>query len=176
MPGSESPTRGTLTIAGLRVQVLNGHGGPLDPPATLDDGMVLDGENVIPCSSSLVTEPLEWGSFTMEIEALSAEGEVCFSNVGAPALMSPGGVSGLFAPRVYGSDGKVPASCHDCETDADCGLPGELYCVENVCQGRCSGDAECVSDELGDLGLVCSDEAPDDGVTDGVCHAPHDRR
>jgi len=155
--GSEI-TRGTLTIAGLRAQVLNGHGGPLDTPATLDDGMVLDGENVIECSSSLVTAPLEWGSFTMEIEALSAEGEVCFSNVGAPVLMSPGGVSGLFAPRVYGPDGKVPASCHDCEVDADCGLEGELFCVENVCQGRCSSDAECVSDELGDLGFVCSDD------------------
>jgi hypothetical protein len=167
--GTPEITRGRLVLAGLRVQVLNSHGGPLDTPATLDDGTVLDGQNMIDCSSSLVTAPLEWGSFTMELEALSAEGEVCFSNVGAPVLMSPGGISGLFAPRVYGPDGKVPASCHDCETDADCGLPGELYCVENVCQGRCANSAECVSDELGDLGFVCSDEDQDDGVTDGIC-------
>jgi hypothetical protein len=162
VPG-EPATRGTLTIAGLRVHVLNGHGGPLDTPATLDDGMVLDGQNVIECTSSVVTAPLEWGGFTMAIEALSAEGEVCFSNLGAPVLMSPGGVSGLFLPRVYGTDGTVPASCHDCETDAECGLEGELFCVDNVCQGRCTSDAECLSDELGDLGFVCVDGRCDRG-------------
>jgi hypothetical protein len=85
---------------------------------------------------------------------------VCFSNVGMPALMTPGGVSGLFVPRVYDAEGNVPASCHDCEVDADCGLEGELFCMGNVCQGRCGSDEECTSDELGDLGLVC---------VDGVC-------
>lgn len=155
--GTEAVTRGKLVIAGLRPQVLNGHGGPLDVPATLDDGRVLDGQTIIECSSSLVTAPLEWGAFTMELEALSPEGEVCFSNVGSPTLMSPGGVSGLFLPRVYDAEGNVPASCHDCEVDADCGLEGELFCVGNVCQGRCGGDEECVSDELGDLGFVCLD-------------------
>jgi hypothetical protein len=158
--GTEAVTRGRLVIAGLRPQVLNGHGGPLDVPATLDDGSVLDSHTVIPCSSSLVTAPLEWGAFSMELEALSAEGEVCFSNVGMPALMTPGGVSGLFVPRVYDAEGNVPASCHDCEVDADCGLEGELFCMGNVCQGRCGSDEECTSDELGDLGLVC---------VDGVC-------
>lgn len=161
MAGTPAITRGQLVIAGLRPQVLNGHGGALDVPATLDDGSVLDGENVIACSSSLVTAPLEWGSFTMEIEALSAEGEVCFSNVDAPpSLMAPGGVSPLFMSRVYEPDGSVPASCHDCEVDADCGLGDVLFCVKNVCQGRCSTDEECRSDELGDLGLAC---------IDGVC-------
>jgi hypothetical protein len=160
MAGTPAVTRGQLVIAGLRPQVLNGHGGPLDVPATLDDGSVLDGQNIIACSPSLVTAPLEWGAFSMELEALSAEGEVCFSNVGTPVLMTPGGVSGLFVPRVYDAEGNVPASCHDCEVDADCGLEGELFCMRNVCQGRCGGDEECTSDELGDLGLVC---------VDGVC-------
>ena len=156
--GTPAVTRGQLVIAGLRPQVLNGHGGPLDVPATLDDGSVLDGDNVIACSSSLVTAPLEWGSFAMQIEALSAEGEVCFSNVGSPSLMTPGGVSSLFMARVYEADGSVPASCHDCEVDADCGLEGQLFCVGNVCQGRCASDEECLSDELGDLGAACIDD------------------
>lgn len=155
-------TRSKLVIAGLRPQVLNGHGGPLDVPATLlDDGSVLDGQTVVPCTiESLVTAPLEWGTFSMQMEALSAEGEVCFSNVGSPTLMSPGGLTGLFLPRVYDAEGNVPASCHDCEVDADCGLDDVLFCVDNVCQGRCASDEECRSDELGDLGFVC---------VDGVC-------
>jgi hypothetical protein len=166
---TEAVTRGRLVIAGLRPQVLNSHGGPLDVPATLDDGSVLDGQNVIACSPSLVTAPLEWGGFTMQLEALSPEGEVCFSNVGAPTLMSPGGVSGLFLPRVYDAEGNVPASCHDCAVDADCGLEGELFCVDGVCQGRCASDDECGSDELGDLGFVCADVDEDPETETKVC-------
>lgn len=153
----EPEGRGHLVITGLRGRVLNGHGGPLPAPATLDDGSPLDGQTVIECSSSLVTAPLEWGGFTMELEALSSEGEVCFSNVGSHAFVSPGGVSGVFLPRVYDAEGNVPASCHDCETDDDCGLDGVLFCVDHVCQGRCASDEECLSDELGDLGFACVD-------------------
>lgn len=153
--------RGKLVIDRLRVQVLNGHGGPLDAPASLQDGTVLDGPTVIDCTKDIVTSRLEWGSYTMAMEALSTEGEVCFSNVNAPQLLGPGDPgSVLFLPRVYGADGKVPASCHDCEVDADCNLEDVLFCVENVCQGRCASDEECQSDELGDLGFAC---------VEGVC-------
>jgi hypothetical protein len=164
---TEAVLEGSLSLAQLRVHLLNGHGGPLEAPAALDDGTVLDGPTVIDCPSelTLVTEPLEWGSYSLELEALSAEGEVCFSNVGAPALMSPGGMGGMYLPRVYGDDGKVPASCQDCQVDADCGLEDELFCADNVCQRGCTSDdatdeddAQCVSDELGDLGFACVDD------------------
>jgi hypothetical protein len=96
----------------------------------------------------------------MVIEALSTAGEVCFSNVGAPALLAPGDVMGLYMPRVYGPEGEVPATCRDCEVDADCGLEDELFCVAGVCQQGCTSsadeaDAQCLSDALGDLGFVC---------------------
>lgn len=163
--GQAAVTRGTLTLDRLRVHLLNGHHGPLDAPVALDDGTVLDGPTEVECRTSLVTEPLEWGSYALVVEALSAAGEVCFSNEGTPTLMSPGGLSGIFLPRFYGNDGQVPASCHDCEADADCGLADDLFCVDNVCQGRCvsddatdDDDAQCRSDQLGDLGFACIDD------------------
>lgn len=165
LDASSGLTRGQLTIDRLRVLLLNGHGGPLDAPAALEDGTVLDGAATIACTNRVTTEALVWGSYTMVIEALSAEGEVCFSNASAPTLMSPGGLSSIFMPRLYGSDGQVPASCHDCEVDADCGLGGELYCIDNVCQGACvsddttdEDDEQCRSDALGDLGFACIDD------------------
>lgn len=149
---------GSLVLDRLRVQVLNGHGNPLDPPVTYGDGTVLDGESTIACEAPLTTAPLEWGSYSIVVEGLSAAGEVCFSNVGSPALMAPSGSPlALYLPRVYGDDGQVPASCRDCELDADCGTPDELACVDGVCQQRCTAgdDPQCLSDELGDLGFVC---------------------
>lgn len=156
-------TRGQLTIDRLRVQLLNGHGSPLDAPVTLEDGTVLDGTATVACSNRVTTAPLEWGSYTMVIEALSAEGEVCFSNVDTPTPLSPGSLTPLFMPRAYGENDLVPSSCHDCEVDGDCGLEGELFCVDNVCQPGCvstseEGDTQCWSEQLGDLGYSCIDD------------------
>jgi hypothetical protein len=157
------PTRGQLRLDRLRLTVLNGHGSPLDTPVALDDGTVLDGTASVPCQTPLTTAPLAWGSYSLAVEALSAEGEVCYSNAAAPALMAPSGSPrGLYLPRTYGDDGLVPASCRDCEVDADCGLEDVLFCVDGVCQQGCTSDdtthaddAQCVSDVLGDLGFVC---------------------
>lgn len=156
----DGPTRGLLQLDRLRVELLNGHFSPLEAPVALPDGTVIDGPTEIACTSSLVTEPLEWGSYAMVVEALSTAGEVCFSNVGAPVLLAPGNATGLFMPRVYGPEGEVPPTCRDCEVDADCGLEDELYCVAGVCQQGCmssadEADAQCLSDALGDLGFVC---------------------
>jgi hypothetical protein len=160
---------GSLVLDRLRVQVLNGHGSPLEPPVTYGDGTPLDGTETIPCTAPLATPPLEWGSYAMVVEGLSAAGEVCFSNVGSPALLAPSGSPvglALYLPRVYDADGQVPASCRDCEVDADCGFEDELFCVEGVCQQGCvtnpdpeadpaADDDQCQSVELGDLGFVC---------------------
>lgn len=153
-------TRGYLTIASLRMEVLNSHGGPLDVPITLDDGTILDGSTALDCTEEFVTEDLTWGGYAVEIEALSAAGDVCFSNAGMAPLVGPGQLETLFVSRIYGPDGKVPTSCRECDVDADCGLEDVLFCREGVCQGRCSTDEECLSSELGDLGHVC---------IDGVC-------
>lgn len=156
---AEGVTRGQLSLAELRVQLLDGHGGPLPDPVALEDGTVLDGPTTLPCRTSLVTEDLVWGSYRWSIEALSSEGEVCFSNAGHPPLVPPGNLHGVFLPRVYDEAGTVPASCHDCETDADCGLD-TLRCVGNVCQSLCETDDDCVSPELGDAdGFSCLDGA-----------------
>lgn len=159
----DGPTRGLLQLDRLRVELRNGHFSALETPVALADGTVIDGPTEIACTSSLVTEPLQWGSYAMVVEALSTAGEVCFSNVGAPALLAPGGVMGLYMPRVYDPEGEVPPTCRDCEVDTDCGLEDELYCVAGVCQQGCTAsadeaDAQCLSDALGDLGFVCVDD------------------
>jgi hypothetical protein len=145
-----------LAIEGLRVHVLDGHGGLLDEPVRLQDGTVLDGSTIVDCQPLVVTEPVEWGSYSMVMEALSAAGEVCFSNVDQPVLMAPASTGYLFLPRVYDA-GQVPGSCHDCETDADCGPDDALSCVGNVCQYACTSDADCRVDDLGDFGFTCID-------------------
>lgn len=148
------PRGGLLLIDQLSVELLNGHGGPLDTPVTLDDGIELAGATTIDCRKELVTEDLVWGSYVMVVEAHSPEGEVCFSNAQDPFLASPGDVQPILQ-RVYRDDGTVPDSCHDCETDEDCNNEEELQCVANVCQSTCVDDGDCDSDLLGDLGFVC---------------------
>jgi len=155
--------RGQLTLDALRMQVLDARGNPLDVPVTSADGTVLDGTSVLPCDVSLTTAPLAWGGYSVVLEALSAEGEVCFSNVGTPQLMAPSGSElPIYLARHYLEDGTVPASCLDCAINADCNLEDELACVNGVCQRRCDSDStdteQCLSDELGDLGFVCEDD------------------
>ncbi len=163
--------RGRLTLDRLRVTVLDGHGDPLDAPVALADGTVLLGPTELPCTTELTSEPLAWGSYAVTLEALSAEGEVCFSNVGAPALLAPNGsVQGVTMTRpAYDATTPVPASCRDCEQDADCGLEDVLFCVQGVCQQDCvtnpdpaadpaEDDVQCESPLLGDLGFVCADD------------------
>lgn len=119
-------TDGFLQIDRVRISWLNAHGGPLDPPLTLPDGTALDGSEQ-PCPAGVLTTPLlEWGDYLVGIEALSAEGDVCFSNLDAPSRAAPSETFGVVLPRV-----SATGSCRDCDTDADC---SSWSCVEGVCQ------------------------------------------
>ncbi|MCX4247660.1 hypothetical protein [Paraliomyxa miuraensis] len=149
-----APYGGLLQLEQLRLELLNGHGGPLGAPISLEGGEVIDGPTALDCRTELVTEDLVWGSYLMVIEALSAEGEVCFSNAQDPFFAAPGNVQPILS-RVHLDDGTVPDSCHDCETDADCGDEERLRCVANVCQSTCETDDDCTSDLLGELGFAC---------------------
>jgi len=152
--GSTS-TPGLLDIASLQMRMLNGHGGPLDVPVLLD-GTPLDG-SARECGSTFLTERALWGGYTVEIEALSAEGEICFSNVGAPTQMRPR--ESLLVPMARVYDGlEVPASCRDCNVDDDCDDGDNIdawACLAGVCQLPCTDDLDCESELLGDLGFGC---------------------
>lgn len=120
------PTDGELVIDAVRIRVLDAHGRPLSPPLSLDDGTVLDGSER-PCPGGVLdTEALEWGDYLVAVEALSADGEVCFSNVDAPARAAPEGTFGVVVPRV-----SAAGSCRDCDDDADCTT---WSCVDGVCR------------------------------------------
>lgn len=120
------PTEGQLVIDTVRITMLDAHGRPLDPPLALDDGTTLDG-SARPCPGVvLTTDPLEWGDYLVGVEALSAAGDVCFSNLDAPALAAPTETFGVVVPRVSAS-----GSCADCDEDADCST---FSCVDGVCR------------------------------------------
>lgn len=131
---------GQLDIDQIRVRVLDAHGGTLAEPVNLEDGTPLDGATPIACpSAALRTEPLTWGGYLLQIDALTAEGAVCFSTDSSgpiPAAPSPQSAFGVFVPRVLvpGENGlEPPEGCRECEQDSDCG--GELRCDRGLCVG-----------------------------------------
>lgn len=145
---------GTLDIPSLQLELLNAHGGPLTSPVILD-GTPVDGRER-PCDAQYLTEPTEWGGYTLIADAVSADGEVCFTNRDHPDSMRPSETLGVPLTRVYDEAGQVPASCRECETDDDCD-PDEpdWACLDGVCQRPCDLDRDCESLVLGELGFEC---------------------
>lgn len=156
---------GTLDIAGLRMTLFDGHGGPLSSPVLLD-GIPLDGTER-ECASLFLTDTVTWGGYVLQIDAVSADGEVCFSNAEEPEPMRPSETLGVYLPRAYDDAGQVPASCRECEADGDCDPdePG-WACLDGVCQRPCELDRDCESLVLGDLGFAC---LPVEGRDESYC-------
>jgi len=135
---------GFLTIDKVRLGVLDGHGAPistvfLEGSGSGDDyepGPPLDGVFEFDCrNQAFTTEPLAWGDYLVTIEALSAEGDVCFSNVDAPTAVPPSASISITPERVS-SEG----SCRDCDTDGDC---GDLVCDAGQCVAPCEDADGC---------------------------------
>ena len=137
------PEVGSLEISTVRLEFLDGHGAPIST-VSLDDATPLDGVTDIACiNGTAQTESLPWGSYLVTLEGLSADGEVCFSNVAAAVPAVPSEPFQVRAPRVF----PVPDSCRDCEVDDDC---GDFLCNDGVCV-RCDAEFECDDSEM------CSD-------------------
>ncbi len=132
---------GTLTIETVRLGLRGSHGEPL-PTVSLDDGTPLDGSTDIPCpNGTLLTQSLSWGGYVVTAEALSAEGEVCFSNVSAGTPAAPFESFTVRPARVL----PPPPSCVDCTTDDDC---GDFICDDDgLCVIPCDDDFDCVEGE-----------------------------
>jgi hypothetical protein len=139
-------TGGTLTLPEVRLRLLGTHGQPLSPAPKLTNDLSLDGQTSIPCSGTYMTQPLAWGEYLLEVEALSPEGEVCFSNAGDPSLTAPG-ESFLAVPRVF----PIPSSCLDCTADAEC-VFGSI-CDEGVCKRTCIIEDDCPDDTRCEAGV-----------------------
>ena len=126
-------------------------GGAIEPPVRLADGTALDGSTVLPCmAANLQTEVVDWTrGYALRAEALSAEGDVCFRRDLAP--MRPEEPLGLELAWAQADDGSLPASCRDCEVDADCHPDDTRWrCLDGTCQYPCDDDLDCQPDVLGD--------------------------
>lgn len=146
-------------IATLRVGIADGHGGPISP-VVLRAPTAGNGEDVVIPSGGTVdvdcfasvrsTEPLLWGDYIVSVEALTAQGEVCFANGGERA--APRAAFSDPLPRVF----PVPPSCRECDPGA---CPGSYVCNAGVCVTPCATDQDC------DTGEACVDtlcvEAPE---------------
>ena len=121
---------GSLTLAQVAIRVLDAHGQPLSNSLVSTDGVLLDG-TPSPCTGTeIVTEPVVWGGYLVEVEAMSADGEVCFST-SAPVPAAPGEGFVVQPERVV----PPPPSCWDCQVDADCGdiTSSGHRCVDHLC-------------------------------------------
>ena len=137
------PEQGTLAITDLRVRVVDGRGGPIPTVQSGDVNPVpFDGTIDFACEpAGFSTETLDWGDYAVEVEALSADGEVCYSNVGSGTPLAPTSNATVTPPRVR----PVPDSCRDCDTDENC---GSFICDdEGRCIEPCATSVECETNE-----------------------------
>lgn len=141
------PEQGNLVLPTIRARVLDGRGDSI-PTVVQDGGIPLDGMTEFECPTDApFTETLSWGDYVIEVEALSEQGEVCYSNVGSGTPLAPASTAGVIPPRVL----PVPDSCRDCDTDDDCGT---FICEEGICIEPCETAAQCNVD----AGETCSDD------------------
>jgi hypothetical protein len=123
---------GLLDIAEVSIRMVDAVGNPVEPAPLIEHGelplpgMRLDG-SPLPCTAqAIITAPLRWGVYRVEVEAFSAAGDVCFTNLDEPALLAPGTASQVTAPRVE----PVPASCRDCTNASHCQSGN---CMDGIC-------------------------------------------
>lgn len=114
-PRGCAPLVGSLTLDQVRIETFDARGEPLADPLVLDDGTPLDGTAFACPPAVLRTETLDWGGYLVAVEALSPQGDVCFATQALQPL-APGQTRSFEIPRVE----PIPASCRDCDVDADC--------------------------------------------------------
>ena len=117
--GTDTHACPTYPIADVALEVFDAHGGALDTPVTLEDGVALDGTPIACPTATLETETLLWGGYALRVVARAADGTVCFTTDGtgpdgadAPLLLAPSVIE-LVVPRVLDAAGAPPASCVD---------------------------------------------------------------
>lgn len=130
----QAPGR-TLDLPTLRATLLDAAGEPVQPsPLLVSAGMEVGRANGsdLDCfvAGARTLDTLQWGQYQLVLEAVSAEGEVCFTNREEPHLLAPGPDNErVDVPRVV----PPPTSCIECGEggQSDC---GPLHsCVDGVC-------------------------------------------
>lgn len=124
----------TLDLPTLRATLLDAAGNAVQPSPFLvsagnDVGRANGNDLDCFVAGARTRDPLTWGQYQLVLEAVSAEGEVCFSNREEPHLLAPGPDNErVDVPRVV----PAPASCVECEEGE--GSCGPLFtCVDGVC-------------------------------------------
>ncbi|HWB74478.1 MAG TPA: hypothetical protein VG755_05975, partial [Nannocystaceae bacterium] len=122
---------GQLSIAQLSFELRDGHGGVLADAVGVASpaGVTLDGVPFACIQAPVITNQVDWGGYTLRVEAYADDGTVCFSSGDAPLSIFPGS-TGVVVPRVL-VDGAPPPSCRDCDSDANC---GGATCTNNICE------------------------------------------
>jgi hypothetical protein len=131
-PGND----GFLEIDQVVYELRDAHGGVLDTTVGLPNppsaDFNLDGVPSTCTQQEVTTYPVDWGGYTLHVEARAPDGTVCFTTGddpnAKPLSLFPGG-NLLVVPRVF-EGGVPPPSCRDCDTAADC---DHAACVDGIC-------------------------------------------
>jgi hypothetical protein len=132
--------RGRLAIDTLRVRILDAHGRPVEPsPFSGGTPAAIPGMVSFPCPSrdDLLTAPMEWGAYSVEAQAVTADGTVCFSNVGEAKAAGTDSQTPVDLLRVSGI-----GACRDCVIgQSQC---GDLYECQDADPSDDTDDGICV--------------------------------
>lgn len=144
---SRLQNRGEPIIDTVRVRVRDEAGAALDPNLLVMEGATAgeDGTLTFPCDDLMLldSEPLLWGHYQLEVEALS-NGTACFANgfaydTAAIDLLPQVGNAFFNVERIVDDNGQPPVACREClPNDAidDCaGCPDESCCRDFICRG-----------------------------------------
>lgn len=102
--GEEGPLYcGDVGATDVRYRILDLGGQPISSFTAPLDG------SLSPCTPARVVslEAPRWGGYTVEVEAFNADGDLCWSNADAPALLTPTEAQTAILPPAEGA----PASC-----------------------------------------------------------------
>lgn len=109
--------------------------GPIVPIDELADPLAGEGWVSFACPSSmLVSTPLLWGNYAVEIQSRIGE-SVCFESAEALELAPLGqsGAQGLLLERVIDAMGVPPPGCEECVVTSDCS--GQV-CDAGICKDK----------------------------------------
>ncbi len=85
-----------VDVADYRIRLLDAAGDLVPGVMSNDQQVTFDGTPAscetsgTPFGGAVITEPLLWGVYQLEVEAVSPNGEVCWSNEGSPTILAPG--------------------------------------------------------------------------------------
>lgn len=151
----EDLTGPTCTLGGVGgkidqmwFRVTDEDGQPVDA-ATLGLSGLASGQSLMPVdeadgwisfacpSSMIISAPLTWGRYTLEVEARKG-GVACFAST-EPLALAPKGKAGaqnLLLSRIVDEQGVPPAGCEECSVDSEADECSGQVCESGICKDK----------------------------------------